>query len=292
MTHRAGALNHPLWLASMSFNIGTKPQLDLDHKEYDALYISDIHFIPEAATYRQNNQGALLKLLKSLKEQRFKFQRVFIVGDGLENWFISSASALKNNPNSYNTLLESLEAISQERFYIIGNHCTTSINMKLPRPVEKYLKRRKWKILKEYRDKDVIVTHGHQAQYTMYKWRFFIPFAYLLYSILRLIPGSLPLYERFVLSVIDFDKTKSEPDHFRYHLKLIRQVKRCGQWLVSGHTHRPVNFKMIKSINAGDWLINHTFITQKNVDFKLWEYHEQTGVQLIVPNLKQPPTLI
>lgn len=271
------------------FNIGRKPRLNLDHQEYDALYISDIHFIPEASNYRQNNQNSLLKLLKAFKAQGIKFHKVFIVGDGLENWFISSVSALKNNPDSYHNLLQAFEAISHERFYIIGNHCTTSINMKLPRLIEKYLKQRRWKILKEYRDKNVVVVHGHQAQYTMSRWRFFIPFAYLLYSILRLIPGSLPVYERFVLSAIDFDKTKSEPDHFRYHLKLIKTVKRGNRWVVSGHTHRPVNFQMIKSINAGDWLINNTFITQKHLDFKLWEYHERIGVHLITPNLRRPP---
>jgi len=258
-------------------------KLKLDRSAYDALYISDLHFIPEAAKYGLNNQTSLSLLLKSFKEQGIRFEMVFIVGDGFENWFVSSENEFINNPNSYHVLLRSLEQISKKRFYIIGNHCTRSLAMVLPRIIKSYLKRRGWKVLREYWDDKVVVLHGHQAQYGRLQWAILIQLAYLLYTILRLIPGGLKLYERFVLSVIDYDKTASEQEHLKYQIKLINKIDRGGRWLISGHTHRPIHFKKLRTINTGDWSINKTFVTQSGLDFKLWEYDENKGVRLIHP---------
>ncbi|CAK0772755.1 putative Metallophos domain-containing protein [Gammaproteobacteria bacterium] len=259
------------------------PKINLDRSEYDALYISDIHFIPEASKYGQNNQQSLLLLLKSLKDQGVKFDRVFIVGDGIENWFISSKQEFINNPNPYHILFKSLEHISRRRVYIIGNHCTRSPAMMLPRVIKSYLKRRGWKILKEYRDDKVVVIHGHQAQYGRLQWAILIQLAYLLYAILRLIPGGLKLYERVILSVIDYDKTASENEYSKHQMILIEKTNRGNRWLISGHTHRPIHFKKLRTLNTGDWSINKTFVTQKDLDFRLWEYDESKGVRLIPP---------
>ena len=160
------------------------PRIKLHRVAYDALYLSDLHFIPEAENYDQNNQRALSLFLRSLKEQGLMFERVFIVGDGLENWFISSEAELRNNPTAYDALFKALEAISRKRFYIIGNHCTRSVAMVLPRPVKAYLRRRGWKVLRVYRDDQVVVIHGHQAQYGRLQWALLIQLAYLLYTIL------------------------------------------------------------------------------------------------------------
>ncbi|CAK0765065.1 putative UDP-2,3-diacylglucosamine hydrolase [Gammaproteobacteria bacterium] len=260
-----------------------KLKIKLDRSEYDALYISDIHFMPEGSRYQQNNQDSLLFLLRSFKEQGIRFDKVFIVGDGLENWFVSSAHEFKNNPEMYHVLFESLEAISNKRFYIIGNHCTRSLTMKLPKPISTYLKKKKWSILKEYRDEKVVVVHGHQAQYNTWQWMIFIPFSYLLYNILRLVPGALMIYEYWVLAIMDFDKNKSEYNHFIYHKKLIKEINCGNKWLISGHTHKPIHFQHLKSINTGDWLTNKSFITQKNFDFKLWRYDDNKGITLIPP---------
>lgn len=258
-----------------------KTKIKLDRLEYDALYISDIHFMPEGSKYNQNSQEALLLLLKTFKKQGVKFDKVFIVGDGLENWFVSSEYEFKHHPELYDLLFTSLEAISNKRFYIIGNHCTKSLTMNLPKKINAYLKKRKWSVLKEYHDHQVFVVHGHQAQYNMWKWMIFIPFAYLLYSVLRLFPGALLIYEYWALSVFDFDKTKSDADHLLYHKKLVKETKCGNRWLISGHTHRPIFFKHLKSLNTGDWLINKSFVTQKNLNFKLWKFDEQRGVILI-----------
>ncbi len=259
------------------------PRLKLDRLVYDALYLSDLHFIPEAAKYGQNNQRALTTLLQSLKEQGFRFDKLFIVGDGLENWFVSSETEFLNNPGAYNNLFKALEGVSRKRFYIIGNHCTRSLTMRLPRVIRSYLRKRGWRVLHEYMDDKVLVLHGHQAQYGRVQWALLIQMAYLMYALLRLIPGGLKLYERFVLSVIDYDKTASEKSHIHYQMQLLSKINRGGRWLVAGHTHRPIHFKKLKIVNTGDWSINKTFATQRGVDFRLWEYDERTGVRLIPP---------
>ncbi|CAK0739664.1 putative Calcineurin-like phosphoesterase family protein [Gammaproteobacteria bacterium] len=261
---------------------GNQP-LKLDHFQYDSFFISDLHFIPEASQYGHNNQKSLFILLKNLKEQGFRFDKVFIVGDGFENWFVSSENELLANPGAYHELLKSLENISKQRFYIIGNHCTRSLLMTLPRTVKSYLKKRGWKVLKEYKDDKIFVMHGHQAQYGWLQWAVLIQLAYLLYSILRWIPGGLKLYEKFVLSTIDYDKTASKNEHIQYQMKLMGRIDRGNRWLISGHTHRPVHFKKLRIVNTGDWSINKTFATQKGLDFKLWEYDEDKGVKLISP---------
>jgi UDP-2,3-diacylglucosamine pyrophosphatase LpxH len=136
---------------------------------YDALYISDIHYLLRKKVINHRHKD-LFRLLDHLRKKGVRFRRIFLVGDIIENWYFSAQRKLvrKFGRKRFNKLFDRIDALATPvslKVYLIGNHDSFSYIIRLPPKIEQYLHERDYMIGETWEDDRPVVMHGLQGQY-------------------------------------------------------------------------------------------------------------------------------
>lgn len=250
-------------------------KLQPDHT-YDALYISDIHYLVDVKI-KMNSHKELFELLDELTELKINFRKIFLVGDIIENWFFSAARKIKKTKERKRLeklfdRFDQLSAPGGEKVYIIGNHDSTSIRLKLPDKVENFLEERKWQYREVYETPHVVIIHGHQGQYPGWVWTLNVFLTRIIHVLALVIPRLLYLGEAFFRKYINYDKSESHESVIAFYASLSHKTHQGDRLLICGHTHQFLGSGTLKVINTGDWIDSKTFVVQDKETFTGFHY--------------------
>ena len=239
------------------------------NKVYEALYISDIHYLMDNKIKEHSNRE-LFKMLGMLRKRNVKFQKFILVGDVIENWFFSATKKLKKKRKSLNRLFDRFEKVclsTTEKVYLVGNHDAVRYDMRLPQMIEDYLKDRGWEICEVYETGKIVAAHGHQGQYGKIFWFVNIGILRLFYFLAGLFPDLYRICEDFYRKHFNFDRHNTREQMIAYYSRLSRVVNQKDRLLISGHTHQFLHLDDLKVINTGDWVESRTFVVQDDDSF-------------------------
>lgn len=243
-----------------------KKQTSTTMKVFDRLYISDLHY-PIRGTMVDNSHRQLFEMLGLFRGRNYLFREIYLVGDIFENWYISSESHIKKNKEDYEVLFRSLESIlvaNGKKYYIVGNHDSRSLLLKLPPLVEKFVKERGWQVQEVVEDEQVIVAHGHQGEYSRFVWVFNILFVRLFYFLGMFVPGLFSAVHSWHDNLTNFRSGDTRQDELRFYANLSRRLNQKNKTLVVGHTHHFVGFPNLNIANTGDWMNSRSLIIQND----------------------------
>jgi len=260
---------------------------------YDAIYFSDIHYLIEKRV-KAHNHKALFQLLDHLIEKNIKAKKIFLVGDIIESWYFDSSRKLKKSKKKFNKLfdrLDAIEATDGEKYYLIGNHDTTSFRGNLSPKISIYLTNRNWNILDQYINKKMIIAHGHQGQYGKFFWFIAISSVRFLYFLSKIIPNLMKKVDYLNENYLNFDRQSTAEDRIKYYLKLSKKFNQQDRWLICGHTHQFLVEKNLKIINTGDWISSNTFLLQMNDKVLGINFNSTASQSLSVDNDKKESCL-
>lgn len=241
----------------------------LRKKSYEALFLSDIHFLISDRVL-ENAHTDLLGLLETLRSKGIVFRDIFLVGDVVENWYFSAEAAKQKNPERLNRLFELLSSLwsrAGSLYYIIGNHDTIAFNQGLSSWLQNYLEKREWIVCNWYQNAHFIAIHGHQGQYSKFSWGLNILGVRTMYALGRLIPGLFGLAEKLYNRNLNHSEKASEAQREKYYKKLSRIVHRRDRLMITGHTHEFLCLPDQKILNTGDWLASRTLVVQDKTLF-------------------------
>ncbi len=233
-------------------------------KTYASLFLSDIHLLLEKR-YKDHSHDDLFELLDDLAARRVRFRRVFLVGDAFESWFFSASRRLKKNRREFDRLFDRLAKVvasGGRRYFIIGNHDTTSFSMTLAPPLERYLRKRRWHVRSRFEDEELVVVHGHQGQYNRLYWvasiatlRFLNLLAFVWKDLFR-------VAERFYDRHLNHENPKDAGRKLEFYRRLSRVVHQRDRTLVAGHTHNFLCLPELNVVNTGDWIESRSFVIE------------------------------
>jgi UDP-2,3-diacylglucosamine pyrophosphatase LpxH len=242
-----------------------------DDTVYDALYISDIHYLLKKKI-RNHMHKDLFKLLDHLKKRGVRFRKIFLVGDIIENWYFSAQRKLvrKFGKKRFNKLFDRFDALATPlslKVYIIGNHDSFSYVISLPPKIEQYVKGRGYVIAENYETERLVVIHGHQGQYGKFKWFLDILGVRLLHLISYIFPSIFTTMENFYRKHFNFDRNETEEEVRDYYGILRERSNQGNRLLICGHTHQFMADQKLRVINTGDWIESGTFVVEQNQEF-------------------------
>lgn len=235
-------------------------------KLFERLYISDLHY-PIKGAMVDNSHRQLFEMLGLFRGRGYLFKEIYLVGDILENWYISSESHIKKNREDYELLFRSFESIlaaNGKKYYIVGNHDSRSLLLKLPPLVDKFVKERGWQVHEVIEDEQVIVAHGHQGEYSRFAWFFNILLVRLFYFLGMFVPGLFSAVHSWHDNLTNFRSGKTRQDELAFYANLSRRLNQQNKTLVVGHTHHFVAFPYLNIANTGDWMNSRSLIIQNN----------------------------
>lgn len=238
---------------------------------YDALYISDIHYLLKKKI-RTHMHKELFKMLDHLRKKGVRFRKIFLVGDIIENWYFSSQRKLvrRFGRKRFNKLFDRFDALATPvslKVYLIGNHDSFSYVGSLPPKIEQYLKERDYLIHDRYENERLVVMHGHQGQYSRLSWFLNILGVRLLHSVSYIFPSIFTTMENFYRKHFNFDRNETEAEVLDYYGKLRERSGQGHRLLICGHTHQPMADTKLRVINTGDWIESGTFVVEQNQEF-------------------------
>ncbi len=231
---------------------------------FDAIFLSDIHFLVDSKKIKKDHKE-LQQTLDFFIKKNIYFENIFLVGDIVENWYISALRYMRKHKNSKKKLIHFFDFFDKiatndaQKIFIIGNHDTTRYNQKLNKRLENFLVRRNWQIMERFENHDMVIAHGHQGQYGKIRWFFNILLLRFLYNIPKLWQVLEYVYGKY----LDFDKNLSIEKMIQYYSRLTKKIKQNNKILIMGHTHRFTCLEQLRVINTGDWLESHTLVVRK-----------------------------
>ncbi|MCX7632441.1 MAG: metallophosphoesterase [Turneriella sp.] len=243
---------------------------------YDALYISDIHYLLRKKL-RNHRHKELFKLLDHLRRRGIKFRRIFLVGDIIENWYFSAQRRLvrRYGRKRFNRLFDRIDALalpSSIKVYLIGNHDSFSYWIRLPPKIEQYLRERGYTIAEIWHDERIVVLHGHQGQYGKIFWFLNILTLRFLHLISYVFPSVFATMENFYRRHLNFDRNETEEEVRRYYTVLRERATQGNRLLICGHTHQAMADPELRVINTGDWIESGTFVIEQDGIFRGLEF--------------------
>jgi len=235
---------------------------------YDALYISDIHYLLRKKV-RSHMHKELFKLLDHLNKKRVRFRKIFLVGDIIENWYFSSQRKLvrKYGRKRFNKLFDRIDALATPlslKVYLIGNHDSFSYIIRLPPKIEQYLKERHYTVVEKYETERLVVLHGHQGQYGKFQWFVDILGVRLLHLLSQIFPAIFTTMENFYRKHFNFDRNETEAEVCEYYGALRERSNQGNRLLICGHTHQAMADPQLRVVNTGDWIESGTFVVEHN----------------------------
>lgn len=249
---------------------------------YDAIYISDIHYLLRKKV-RSHMHKDLFKLLDHLRKQGIRFRKIFLVGDIIENWYFSSQRKLvrKYGKKRFNKLFDRFDALATPlslKVYLIGNHDSFSYIISLPKKIEQYLKERDYIISESYETERLVVLHGHQGQYGKFKWFLDILGVRLLHLLSYVFPSIFTTMEAFYRKHFNYDRNETEAEVEHYYGILRERANQGNRLLICGHTHQPMADARLRVINTGDWIESGTFVVEQNGVFSGLEFKSKKKI--------------
>ena len=204
-------------------------------------------------------------MLDDFRARRVRFRRIFLVGDALESWFFDAAGRLKSNRRSFDRLFERLQDVATRntrKYFIIGNHDSTSFLMTLAAPIERYLRKRRWRVLSRYEDEDLVVVHGHQGQYNRLYWVASIATLRILNLLAHVWTDLFRTAERFYDRHLNHENPSARSDQLAFYRRLGRVVRQGDRILIAGHTHNFTCIPHLRIVNTGDWIESRSFVVE------------------------------
>ncbi|EQA46509.1 calcineurin-like phosphoesterase family protein [Leptospira broomii serovar Hurstbridge str. 5399] len=236
-------------------------------KTYDGFFVSDIHYLLNKKI-KSHKHKELFQLLDHLDRKEIKFHNVYLVGDIIESWFFSADRRLRKvkGKKRFNKLFDRLDRLASgkgRKYYIVGNHDTTSYLMRLSPNVETYLRERDWVICEKAEDETLIALHGHQGQYNKFTWIGSIFVLRLLHVFASLFPGVFKFSETFYHKHLNRQDPTTTEETLAYYQRLAKFAHQGKKVLISGHTHDFLCLPKMNIINTGDWVKSNTFVIQE-----------------------------
>lgn len=239
------------------------------NRTYEAIYLSDVHYLLNKKIKNHSHQE-LFALLFHLRRRGVTFRKIYLVGDIIENWFFDAQKKIKKSKKQKKRLdklfdrLDRISAPDGKKYYVVGNHDTTSFTMQLSPLLNDYLAGRKWSVAESFRDKHTVVLHGHQGQYNKITWALNILILRLLHILALLIPGFFRISEAFYDRHLNRQDPATPADKLAYYKRLSSISKQGRRILISGHTHDFLCLPDVRIINTGDWVSSRTFVVRDN----------------------------
>ncbi|TGK10649.1 UDP-2,3-diacylglucosamine diphosphatase [Leptospira selangorensis] len=238
---------------------------------YDAFFISDIHYLLNKKI-KSHKHKELFQLLDHLNKKEVKFDNLYLVGDIIENWFFSADRRLQRvkGKKRFNKLFERLDRLSSgngKKYYIVGNHDTTSYLMRLTPKVEHYLIERGWIICEKAENETLIAIHGHQGQYNKFTWMGSILVLRILHVFASALPALFKFSENFYHKHLNRQDPSTVEETLHYYQKLSKLTHQDKKVLISGHTHDFLCIPKMNIINTGDWVKSNSFVIQDGKKF-------------------------
>lgn len=249
---------------------------------YDALYISDIHYLLRKKV-RNHMHKDLFKLLDHLRKKGVRFRKIFLVGDIIENWYFSAQRKLvrKFGRKRFNKLFDRIDALATPvslKVYLIGNHDSISYIISLPPKIEQYLRERDYVIAESWENDRLVVLHGHQGQYGKIFWFVNILGVRLLHLVSSIFPSIFTVMENFYRKHFNFDRNETEEEVKEYYGILSERAGQGNRLLICGHTHQAMVDEKLKVINTGDWIESGTFVVEHNGEFSGLEFKSKKKI--------------
>lgn len=248
------------------------------NRTFDALYISDIHYLIDRKIKRHSHKD-FFAALKYLHKKGVRFRKIYLVGDIIENWYFSASARLKKRQKrlcKFFNKIEKLTFLNGEKFFIIGNHDTVNYDQSLPAMIHDFLEERNWNIMQKYENDFIVVVHGHQGQYGKLSWFWSIFIVRILYRIARMNPKFWHYLENLYKNRINYDWHNTIEESIHYYERLSKKVKQNNRILITGHTHQFVFLEDYKTINTGDWVESKTMVFQKGKNFSGYSYDKKS----------------
>lgn len=233
-------------------------------KTYEALFLSDVHYLIYKKIKNHHHRD-LFRVLNSLRKRGVAFRSLYLVGDIIENWYFDSSSRLRTSEKKFAKLFDKLDAIcipGALKYFIVGNHDTTSFTMEVSPEIRDFLEKRGYRIVERFESSEMVVIHGHQGQYNRLTWALDILIVRLLYWLAFLIPGSFKKAESFYNRHLNGRDPTNYQGRLNYYGRLNRITKQGERILICGHTHQFLYMPEIGVINTGDWVHSRTMLVQ------------------------------
>ena len=277
-------------------------------KTYDALFLSDIHYLLNKKV-KEHGHRELFQFLDHLHKRRVRFRAIYLVGDIIESWYFNAGRQFKKKKKRFHRLFDRFDNVAApgaEKYYIIGNHDTTSFTMDLDADIRRYLETRLWHVTEKVETEDMVILHGHQGQYTRLTWMFDILIVRLCFSLAYLFPELWRVAENFYHSHLNGRDPRTPEQAIQYYGRLSHVSGQGDRILVSGHTHGFLCIPELKVINTGDWLHNRTFVIRNKdrmiggrvlkkksykteFEFKLYKSGKKNKLKLEVEQAQENP---
>ena len=233
-------------------------------KTYEAIFLSDVHYLVYKKIKNHHHQD-LFRVLNSFRKRGVRFRSLYLVGDILENWYFDSSARLRTSEKKFNKLFDRLDAICLPgalKYFIVGNHDTTSFSMKLSPEISEFLDKRDYRVVERFESSEMVVIHGHQGQYNRMTWALDILIVRIFYWMSSLIPGFFKKAERFYNRHLNGRDPTNYEERIKYYRRLNRITNQGQRVLISGHTHQFLYMPEIGVINTGDWVHSRTLLIQ------------------------------
>lgn len=243
--------------------------MKLKKHTFDAIYISDIHYLLDRKI-RNHNHKDLFRLLDFFNSREVYFKNIVLVGDILESWYFSADKKLKSGGKVFDKLFDRFDKVvarKGKKIFVVGNHDTISYRQTLSAKISHYLTKRKWKIVEKYQAKNIIAIHGHQGQYNKLSWALDIFIVRLLFKVALLFPRFFQYAESFYNKHLNRKDPVTMEEKLEYYSRLSKIAEQGNRIMITGHTHDFLVMPELKIINTGDWVDNRTFVIQRNKKF-------------------------
>ncbi len=239
------------------------------HKTYEALFLSDVHYLLNKKV-KDHGHRQLFEFLDHLFKRGVRFRSLYLVGDIIEAWYFSAGRTFRKKKKRFSRLFDRFDAVAlagAEKFYIVGNHDTTSFTMRLDPDIAEFLHQRNWRVVESVRTADTVVLHGHQGQYNRLTWALDIFIVRLFFTIAMIVPGLFRVAEHFYHKHLNGRDPRSPEEAIQYYSRLSHAAQQGERVMISGHTHGFLCIPQLKVINTGDWLHSRTFVVRKGDRF-------------------------
>lgn len=245
------------------------------------LVISDIHLpMNNSMNSFSSNIMYLFDFIDSKIKRGVKYEKIVLLGDILEDWYIESSEAFANHSFLIYSFFYKLKYLSDRIIFVKGNHDTDDLFEKLPINTRDFLDFMKVEVCEDsFREDELFFSHGHKGEYKSSILRMLnVAAAKIGFNTLKFIAFLFGTAGKTIFNKVKpiYDQLSNsggigdtQEEHEKYYSKVRSRIGvPNGMVLVCGHTHRPIVIQSMLVINDGDWMKNTTFV-EINHDDKL-----------------------
>jgi len=257
------------------------------------LVLSDIHLpINSSMNSVSTNMPLLFEFLNKQISSNVRYEKIVLVGDILEDWYIDADEAFDQNPEIIFLFFYKLKLLTNRIIFIQGNHDSNSVFGNLPKRTKEFLEKIGVEIFRRnFIEGKLFYTHGHKGELGFYVWVFFnIIGAKIIFNMVKAISGiswGKKIYDKIkpyvdaITNSSDVGKTKEEREIYYSKVRARIGVPE-DMTLVCGHTHRPFILDSLKVVNDGDWMANSTFVEiDHNANIASLYKYTKEGIQIM-----------